>query len=135
MLFPIFILSSCVQSKIDCLLDVLQHNHLPIKVKPLNSGHLRVLKHLSVIESCPLLGGNFKKIVIFGIKCFVRYSWHLCYLGCPLLGGFAVFHCIIKSVVPTLHAAHFSKTYAKQLMYIRTIFWNFSLDTVLDKQH
>ena len=122
MLFPIFILSSCVQSKIDCLLDVLQHNHLPIKVKPLNSGHLRVLKHLSVIESCPLLGGNFKKIVIFGIKCFVRYSWHLCYLGCPLLGGFAVFHCIKKSVVPTLHAAHVSKTYAKQLMYIRTIF-------------
>ena len=35
-------------------------------VKPLNSGHLRVLKNLSVIERCPLLGGNFKKIVTLG---------------------------------------------------------------------
>ena len=34
-------------------------------VKLLNSGHLRVLKNLSVIEGCPLLGGNFKKIVTF----------------------------------------------------------------------
>ena len=35
-------------------------------VKPLNSRHLRVLKNLSVIERCLLLGGNFKKIVTFG---------------------------------------------------------------------
>ena len=34
-------------------------------VKPLNSGHLRVLKNLSVIKSCSLLGGNSKKIVTF----------------------------------------------------------------------
>ena len=58
-------------------------------MKPLNSGHLRVLKNLSVIESYPLLGGNLKKIVIFGTKFLVRYSWHG-YLGCPLLGGFTV---------------------------------------------
>ena len=34
-------------------------------VKPVNSGHLRVLKNLSVIEKClcPLLGGNLRKIV------------------------------------------------------------------------
>ena len=57
-------------------------------VKPLNKGHLRVLKNLSVIERCPLMGGNFKKIVTFGTKCFVRYLWHVHYLGCPLLGGF-----------------------------------------------
>ena len=59
-------------------------------VKPLNSGHLRVFKNLSVIESCPLLGGNFKKIVTFGTKRFVRYSWHVGYLRCSLLEGFNV---------------------------------------------
>ena len=35
-------------------------------VKPLNSGDLQVLKNLSVIERCPLLGGTLKKIVTFG---------------------------------------------------------------------
>ena len=59
-------------------------------MKPLNSGHLRFLKNLSVIERCPLLGGNMKKIVIFVVKCFVRYSWYVCYLRCPLLRGFTV---------------------------------------------
>ena len=48
-------------------------------VKPLNTGHLRVLKYLSVIGRCPLLGGNFKKIVTFGSKCFDGYSWHARY--------------------------------------------------------
>ena len=42
-------------------------------VEPLNTGHLRVLKYLSVIKRCPLLGGNFKKIVTFGSKCFDSY--------------------------------------------------------------
>ena len=59
-------------------------------VKPLNSGQLRVLKNLSVIERCSLLGGKLKKIVTFGTKYFVRYSWHVRYLECPLLGGFTV---------------------------------------------
>ena len=36
-------------------------------VKPLNSGHLRVLKNLSAIETCSLLGGKLKKIATFGI--------------------------------------------------------------------
>ena len=36
-----------------------------VTVKRLNSGHLRVSKNLSVIERCPLLGGNLKKIVPF----------------------------------------------------------------------
>ena len=35
-------------------------------VKPLNSEHLRVLKNLSVIKRCSLLGGNSEKIVTFG---------------------------------------------------------------------
>ena len=60
-------------------------------VKPLNSGHLRVLTNLSVIERCPLLGGNLKTIATFGTKCFVHYSRHVRYLGCPLLGGFTVY--------------------------------------------
>ena len=59
-------------------------------VKPLNSGHLQVLKNLSVIERCQLLGVNLKKIVTFGTKRFVRCSWHVRHLGCPLLGGFTV---------------------------------------------
>ena len=58
-------------------------------VKPLNSGHLRVLKNLSV-DRCPLLGGNLKKIVTSGTKCFVRYSWYVRYFGCLVLGGFTV---------------------------------------------
>ena len=41
-------------------------------MKPLNSGHLRVLKHLHVIDRCPLMRGNLKNIVTFGSKCFVR---------------------------------------------------------------
>ena len=49
-------------------------------VKPLNSEHLWVLKNLSAIERCLLLGGNFKKIYPFGTKCFVRYLWHVRYL-------------------------------------------------------
>ena len=61
-------------------------------MKPLNSGHLRVLKNLSVIKRCALLGGSVTKIVTFGTKHFVRYSRHVRYLRCPLLGGFTVFH-------------------------------------------
>ena len=61
-----------------------------IPVKPLNSGHLMVSKNLSVIEKCPLLGGNLRKIVTFGTKFFVRYSRHVRSLGCTLLGGFTV---------------------------------------------
>ena len=59
-------------------------------MKPLNSGHLRVLKNLSVIGRCPLLGGNLKKIVAFGTQHFVLYSWPVRYFGCLLLGGFTV---------------------------------------------
>ena len=60
-------------------------------VKPLNRAHLQVLKNLSVIERCPLLGVGLTKIVAFGTKHFVRYSRHVRYLGCPLLGGFTVY--------------------------------------------
>ena len=45
---------------------------------------------MSVIKSCPLLGGSSTKIVTFGTKYFVRYSRHVRYLGYPLLGGFTV---------------------------------------------
>ena len=48
-------------------------------VKALNNGHLRVIKSLSVIKRCPLLGGSLTKIVTFGTKHFVRYSRHVRY--------------------------------------------------------
>ena len=60
-------------------------------MKPLNSGHLRVLKDLSVINRCPLLGGSLTEIVTFGTKHFVRSSRHVRYLGCLPLRGFTVF--------------------------------------------
>ena len=72
-------------------------------VKPLNSGHLWVLKNLNVIERCSLLGGNLKKIVTSGTKRFVRYSaiQTFCpaiplFKTCPLFGmsAFGRFHCI-----------------------------------------
>ena len=50
-----------------------------VTVKSLNSGHLRVLKSLSVIKRCPLLGGSLTKILTFGTKHFVRYSRHVRY--------------------------------------------------------
>ena len=56
-----------------CISIVLNAN----TVKPLNSGHLRVLRNLSVIERCLLLGGNLKKTVTFGTNCFVCYSRHI----------------------------------------------------------
>ena len=46
-------------------------------VKPLNNGHLRVLKKLSFTERCPLLGSNLKKIVTFGTQRFVHCSWNV----------------------------------------------------------
>ena len=61
-------------------------------VKPLNSGHLRILRNLSVIKRCSLLGRILTKIVTFRTKHFVRYSRHVRYMGCPLLGGFTVFN-------------------------------------------
>ena len=67
-------------------------NTVQILMKPLNSGHLRVLKNFSVIKRCPLLRGSLTKIVTFGTKHFVCYSRHARCLGCPLLGGFTV-HC------------------------------------------
>ena len=61
-------------------------------MKPQNSGNLPVLKNVSIIENCSLLGGNVRKIVTFGTKHFVRYPMHVRYLGlgCPLLGGLTV---------------------------------------------
>ena len=68
-----------------------RHIQCIYKVKPLKSGHLQVLKNLSIIEGCLVLGVNLKSNVTFGTKCFVHYSQHVHYLGCPLLGGFTVY--------------------------------------------
>ena len=67
-------------------------------MKPLNSGHLRVLKNLAVIERCPLSRGNLKKTVTFGTKCFVRCLLHVRYLGCPL-SGFLMYKGIFLHVI------------------------------------
>ena len=53
---------------------------MPYTVKPLNSGHLRVLKHLSIIKRCPLLGDSLTKIASVGTRHFVLYSTHVHYL-------------------------------------------------------
>ena len=65
-------------------------------VKLLHSGHPRVLKNLSVINRCPVLGGSLTKIITFGTKHFVRYSRVVRYLGCSLLGGFTVLFQLLK---------------------------------------
>ena len=71
---------------------------LPNTVKPLNSGHLRVLKKLFVIKRCPLLEGSLTKIVTFGTKHFVRYSRHVRYWEVSLYNCWLVFFsCFVNS--------------------------------------
>ena len=62
-------------------------------MKTLNSGHLRVLKNLSVIKRCPLLGGSLTKIVTFETKHSVCYSRHVRYweVSLQLLGTVSIF--------------------------------------------
>ena len=59
--------------------------------RTLNGGNLRILKILSFIKRCLLLGCSLTKSVTFGTKHFVHYSRHVRYLECPLFGGFTVF--------------------------------------------
>ena len=59
-------------------------------VKPLNNGHLRVLKSLSVIKRCPLMGGSLTKIVTFGTKHFVHYLKACPLFGMSVMRGFTV---------------------------------------------
>ena len=42
--------------------------NLRYTVKPLNNTHLGVLKNLSVIERCPLLVGNLKRLSHLGLN-------------------------------------------------------------------
>ena len=79
---------------ISCLKELLIQWNLWKRLCPL---HLRVLKNLSVIKKCPLLGGSLTKIVTFETNNFVRCSRHVHYLGCPLLGGFTV---IVAWILP-----------------------------------
>ena len=85
-------------------------------MKSLNRGHARVLKNLSVIERCPLLGGNFKKILTFGTKPLVHYSWHVRYLGCPLLGGLTT---LWKKTFGGEYLPHEYKTKTERTWYIQ----------------
>ena len=69
----------------------MMHKFFVSTVKPLNSRHLRVLKNLSIIKRCPLLGGSLIEIATFGTKHLVRCSRHDRYLEYPLLRGSTVF--------------------------------------------
>ena len=90
-------------------------------VKPLNSGHLRVLKNLSVIKRCPLLGGSLTKTFTFGTKYYVRYSWHVRYLGCPLLSGFTV-HITRSDFLIQLYIIKFNSMSFQHLSCIMSLF-------------
>ena len=87
-------------------------------VKPLNSGHLRVLKKLPVIKRCPLLWGSLTKILTFQTKHFVRYWRHIRYLGCPILGGFTKLR-IPTSSIASITTYHLQEIYRK----LRLIFF------------
>ena len=56
-------------------------------------------------------------IVTFGTNCFVRYSWHVCYLGCPILGGLTVlFFFLVEAIIPSsfenfLKLPNFTRSY------------------------
>ena len=69
----------------------MMHKFFVSTVKPLNSRHLRVLKNLSIVKRCPLLGGSLIEITTFGTKHLVRCSRHDRYLEYPLLRGSTVF--------------------------------------------
>ena len=80
-------------------LNALEGLHCVSTKKPLNRGHLWVLKNLSIIKRCPLLGGSLTKIVTIETKHFVHYSRYAHYLGCPLLGftvPWHLFHILLK---------------------------------------
>ena len=64
-------------------------------MKPLNNGHLQVLKKLSVTERCLLLGGNLKRIVTFGNQ----PTFCPLFMACQLFGMSASgrFHCTNKN--------------------------------------
>ena len=67
-------------------------------MKPLNSGHLRVLKICPLLRDVQLLGISLIKIVTLGTKHFARCSRHVHYLGCPLLGGLTVLFTVNETI-------------------------------------
>ena len=78
------------------ILAISKHRHRKKMYSEIsNSGHLRVLKNLSVIKRCPLLRGSLTEVVTFGTEHFVGYSRHVRYLVCPLVRGFTVFDCVL----------------------------------------
>ena len=80
------------------LLDLkIQHIHVTFisTVKPLNSGHLRVLKSLSVIKRCPLLRGGLIKIWDSTLCHIWDETFYSVYKACPLfeVSAIGTFHC------------------------------------------
>ena len=89
-------------------------------VKPRNSGHLRVLKYFSVIERCPLLGGNLTKIVTFATKRFVRYPRHVRCLGYPPLGGFTL-HYFLRIGTTNRYTILIKKRLQRKCFYLKFV--------------
>ena len=58
---------------LDCIITMkywkpVNHYSTQTTIKPLKSGRLGVLKNLSVIERCPLLGGDLKRLSHLGLN-------------------------------------------------------------------
>ena len=71
--------------------------NLRYTVKPLNNTHLGVLKNVSVIERCPLLVGNLKRLSHWDL------TFCPLFMACPPFGMSAIgrFHCTkIKKYKP-----------------------------------
>ena len=73
-------LQCCFTTYVQAILKLI---FLPLicTVKPPNSEHLRVLKNLSVIDRCPVLGENLTKIVTFETK---RFPMHVSNAMCRI---------------------------------------------------
>ena len=73
-------LQCCLTTYVQAILKLI---FLPLicTVKPSNSGHIRVLKNVSVIDRCPVLGENLTKIVTFETK---RFPMHVSNAMCRI---------------------------------------------------
>ena len=63
---------------------------MPYTAKHLNCRHPLVLRYLSIIKRCPLVGGSLTKVVSVETKHFVLYSRYVHYLRYPQLESFTV---------------------------------------------
>ena len=101
-------------------------------MKPLNSGHLRVLKKLPVIKRCPLLGASLTDCHIWD------QTFSTLFRTCPLFGMSAIerFHCIMLeatiSSFPSFSCfEHFREYRWRVFILIMTACGDFTYDWIL----